>query len=693
MAQKDDLNPPPADSNGGKNSSKDNKPNAYVFWYLLAAGIVLALMLSLISSTGKGTKVVYSEFVAGLNSGKYNPSNVHDMVYGVDALTFHDKSMKSAIRDLVKADPAEPKSDSASNSSTSKEVKRFYVPVSSMSSGERDALAALLRDKRIQFEYESAPTELQTLFPLLLLIVSVIFLIFIIRRLGGTGAAMSFGRSRGKLYAQDDVRTTFANVAGIDEAVDELKEIVDFLKTPEKYQALGGRIPRGVLLVGPPGTGKTLLAKAVAGEAGVPFFGLSGSDFVEMFVGVGAARVRDMFAQAVQRSPSIIFIDELDALGKVRGSGMPGGQDEREQTLNALLVEMDGFSSDKSVIVMGATNRPETLDPALMRPGRFDRHVLVDKPDYKGRESILKVHSSKVRMDDTVNFYKIAKLTPGFSGADLANLVNEAALLAARGGKKMVGMKEFEEAIERVIAGLEKTTRIISPEEKQRVAFHECGHALIACSLPNTDPVHKISIIPRGFGALGYMLQRPQDDRHLVTQSELRNKISVLLGGIGAEDIIYKETSTGASNDLERATDLARRMVTEFGMSPKLGRVNYHTSQRNPFLGTASGSSDYMHSESTIREIDLEIKRIIDETMNGVLDILRDRRQILDHMAKDLMEMEVMDSDHLDSILQQYKTGPQIKPGTYAPEPSGDAVSSQDLRVSDLPPTNQQLGS
>ncbi len=463
-------------------------------------------------------------------------------------------------------------------------------------------------------------------------------------------------------------------MAGINEAVEELREIVEFLKTPGKYQALGGRIPRGVLLVGPPGTGKTLLAKAVAGEAGVPFFSLSGSDFVEMFVGVGAARVRDMFAQAVQRAPSIIFIDELDALGKVRGSGVQGGHDEREQTLNALLVEMDGFSSDQSVIVMGATNRPETLDPALLRPGRFDRHVLVDRPDYKGREAILKVHSAKVKLDDGVDLRRIAKLTPGMVGADLANLVNEAALLAARAGKPAVTSLELEEAIERVVAGLEKSSKVIHQDEKQRVAFHESGHALVACSLPHTDPVHKISIIPRGMGALGYMLQRPEDDRHLVTQTELVNRICTLLGGIAAEEVIFQETSTGAQNDLERATDIARRMVMEFGMSPKMGRVNYRESKRSLFLaGASTGGADYAHSESTLREIDLEVKRIVDDCMETARDILKRRRTVLEQITKELIEVEVMDADQLYRILDAHRTGPQIKPGTYVDRPAEDA--------------------
>jgi cell division protease FtsH len=334
--------------------------------------------------------------------------------------------------------------------------------------------------------------------------------------------------------------------------------------------------------------------------------------------------------------------------------------------LNALLVEMDGFSSDQSVIVMGATNRPETLDPALLRPGRFDRHVLVDRPDYKGREAILKVHAVKIKMDDDVDLGRLAKLTPGFVGADLANLVNEAALLAARKNKSAVAMEEFEDAIERVVAGLEKTSRIIHQDEKQRVAYHECGHALVACSLPHTDPVHKISIIPRGYGALGYTLQRPEDDRHLVTQTELENRICVLLGGIAAEETVYQETSTGAQNDLERATDVARRMVTEFGMSPKLGRVNYHERRHSPFLGgAATATIDYAHSEQTVREIDLEVRRIIDECMQTARDILGGRRGVLEHMTRDLIESEVMDGDQLQRILEEHKTGPQIKPGTY----------------------------
>ena len=554
------------------------------------------------------------------------------------------------------------------------------MPFVKAAEDDKTKLTDELRKAGISYGYDRPPSEWQSLAIFFLPILLLLFLfLFLFRRVGGAGQAMSFGRSRGRLYAQEDIDANFKDVAGIDEAVEELREVVEFLEKPEKYQALGGRIPRGVLLVGPPGTGKTLLAKAVAGEAGVPFYGLSGSDFVEMFVGVGAARVRDMFQQAAQRSPAIIFIDELDALGKVRGSGMPGGHDEREQTLNALLVEMDGFSTEQSVIVMGATNRPETLDPALLRPGRFDRHVLVDRPDFQGREAILKVHVGKIKMDDSVDLGRVAKITPGFVGADLANLVNEAALLAARADKSRVTMVEFEEGIERVIAGLEKQTRIIHEEERQRVAYHECGHALVACMLPNTDPVHKISIIPRGFGALGYTMHRPEDEKQLVMQSELQNQICCLLGGIIAEEIVYSETSTGAQNDLQRATDIARRMVTDFGMSRKMGRVFHGENHVGPtFLGPQSFRAETQRSEETNREIDAELKRIIDEASTTVREILNSRRELLDHMTRELIEVEVMDADHLKRILDEHTTGPQIKPGTFAATETDETPAAND---------------
>jgi cell division protease FtsH len=482
------------------------------------------------------------------------------------------------------------------------------------SDAEEQALIRLLTEANLEWAYESEPSVWRAYLPMLVFTAAVVLMfLLMMRRLGGAGSPMQFGRSRGRLYAEEDLGLSFHDVAGIDEAVDEVREVVDFLRSPEKYQNLGGRIPKGVLLVGPPGTGKTLLAKAIAGEAGVPFFSLSGSDFVEMFVGVGAARVRDMFQQAEAKAPCIIFIDELDALGKSRGGGIVGGHDEREQTLNALLVEMDGFESNLGVIVMAATNRPETLDSALLRPGRFDRHVLVDRPDVRGREAILKVHVKNVKLDPTVDLKHVASITPGFVGADLANLVNEAALLAARGEKSAVGMWEFNEGVERVTAGLEKKQRVMNDDEKLRVAYHESGHALVAYCLPNTDPVHKVSIIPRGLAALGYTMQRPEGDRYLVTKSELESRIQVLLAGTVAEEIIYNDISSGAQNDLERASEIARSMVMEYGMS-RLGRICYRESSRSAFLATSGGEErSRSFSETTAREIDLEVKRIVDE--------------------------------------------------------------------------------
>ncbi len=662
-----ESDPPPKGQSSDPQKRPDRQKSSNLFWYLMLGLVLAAVLFSFVSNRKKGEELDFSEFKEGIKSGRFDSTNVFEVTFGDGQLTFQDQ----------------PNPTGGPSSETAGTTKHYYVPMVGVTEAEQDKLTDLLDKKEIDWGGTEPPSQWQSLavllfFPVMLLV----FFIFIFRRMGGPGAAMSFGRSRGRLYAQEEIDITFSDAAGIDEAVEELREVVEFLRTPGKYQALGGRIPRGVLLVGPPGTGKTLLAKAVAGEAGVPFFSLSGSDFVEMFVGVGAARVRDMFQQAIQRAPSIIFIDELDALGKVRGSGMPGGHDEREQTLNALLVEMDGFASDQSVIVMAATNRPETLDPALLRPGRFDRHVLVDRPDIKGREAILKVHSTKIKMDDGIDLSKVAKLTPGFVGADLANLCNEAALLAARKNNTRVTMAEFEEGIERVIAGLEKQTRIIHEDEKQRVAYHECGHALVACSLPNTDPVHKISIIPRGMGALGYTMQRPEDDRKLITQSELESRIAVLLGGIASEEIIFQETSTGAQNDLQRATDIARRMVTEFGMSPKLGRVHYSETQRSPFImGNQGMPLEQAHSEDTVREIDLEVKRIIEESSRTAHEILSSRREVLEHMTRDLIECEVMDADHLHQILDEHKTSPQIKPGTFAttagseepaPEPSGE---------------------
>ena len=490
-------------------------------------------------------------------------------------------------------------------------------------------------------------------------------LVLILRWMMGGSSPLTFGRSKAKVCVQKDLDVTFQDVAGIEEAVAELREVVDFLKTPEKYQALGGRIPKGVLLVGPPGTGKTLLARAVAGEAEVPFFSLSGSDFVEMFVGVGAARVRDLFAQAESRAPCIIFIDELDALGKTRSGMTVGGHDEREQTLNQLLVEMDGFASNRGVIIMAATNRPETLDAALMRPGRFDRTVVVDRPDIVGREAILKVHARNVRLGPDVDLRRVAGLTPGSVGADLANIVNEAALMGARTGKDVVGMAELEEAVERGAVGLERKSRIMNADEKQRVAYHEAGHALVACSLPNTSPVHKISIIPRGVGALGYVLSRPEEDRYLVTQSELESQIKVALGGTLAEELVFREISNGATSDLEQASRIALAMVKEFGMS-RLGRVNFHGRSGPGFLNGGATEGERNYSERTAREIDLEVRNILQDATEAVREVLLSRRAALEAIAQRLMEKEVMDRTELVHLLEQHIPGPRLVPCSEA---------------------------
>jgi len=484
--------------------------------------------------------------------------------------------------------------------------------------------------------------------------IGIFFLIwrYAMKKMGPGMGVMSFSKSKAKIFAETETKVTFADVAGIDEAKEELKEVVEFLQNPEKFQKLGGRIPKGVLLVGLPGTGKTLLAKAVAGEAKVTFFSISGSEFVEMFVGVGAARVRDLFSQAAAQAPCIIFIDELDALGKARGVNVMGGHDEREQTLNQLLVEMDGFETNKGVIIMAATNRPEILDPALLRPGRFDRQVLVDRPDINGREAILKIHCKHVVLGPDVDLRKIAGLTPGFVGADLANIVNEAALLAARKNKETVDSAEFDEAIDRVVGGLEKKNRVMNSKEKEIVSFHESGHAIVAESVEHADPVHKISIIPRGIAALGYTQQRPTEDRYLMTRSELLDRLAVLLGGRVAEELVFNEISTGAQNDLQRATDIARSMVTEYGMSDRMGLVTYERPRQPMFLpGNFAQSNTY--SEEKASQIDGEITRFIDEAHQRVKKILSERRKILDELAHLLSEKESVQGDELRKMLSE----------------------------------------
>jgi cell division protease FtsH len=597
----------------GKKGAAPTRPSA--IWWVLGALVMLALAQAyLLSPTGR--QIPYSEFKQLVRSGQVAEVAVGD----------------TTIRGQLK------KADGPTTFSTT----RIEDP----------KLIEELDQAGVQYQGEVVsrwlPEVLSWLVPVLLIIA---LWTFFFRRIGGAeGGVMSFARSKAKIYAEDDVKVSFADVAGVDEAAQELREVVEFLKTPKKYTNLGGKIPKGVLLVGPPGTGKTLLARAVAGEAKVPFFSLSGSEFVEMFVGVGAARVRDLFAQAEAKAPCIVFIDELDALGKVRQQSPIGSHEEREQTLNQLLAEMDGFDARKAIIIMGATNRPEVLDPALMRPGRFDRQVLVDKPDVKGREAVLRIHVRNVKLATEVDLMKIAVRTAGFAGADLANLVNEAALLAARRDKMAVDMRDFDEAIDRLIAGLEKK-RVMSSKEREIIDYHESGHAIVASTLPGTDPVHKISIVARGFGALGYTMQTPLEDRYLMQRRDLMNQLALLLGGRSAEEIALGEISTGAQNDLQRVADIARSMVTEWGMSERIGAVNLDARRGRNFLDTAQGGERGLHSEETARLIDDEVKIIVTEAHNEARRILLEKREILEVVTRRLLDKEVMEGDELRQIL------------------------------------------
>lgn len=627
---KDDLNPIErflerlrgATGNGGSGSPDPSQKKVHFsLWYFIVAMLLITWLQGYLAEPQR-EKIPYSEFKQWVRTGK-----VADLVLGPDRIrgeTRDDRGQAQHFLTLRVEDPE---------------------------------LVQLLDEKGVKYtgyaENKWVALLLSWLLPLAFFI---FFWSFLIRRMGaGPQGVLSVGKARVKIFAEKEVGITFADVAGIDEAKAELEEIVQFLKFPEKFQRLGGRIPKGVLLVGAPGTGKTLLAKAVAGEAGVPFFSISGSEFVEMFVGVGAARVRDLFGQAKEQAPCIIFIDELDALGKARGLNPVGGHDEREQTLNQLLVEMDGFDPRSGVIIMAATNRPEILDPALLRPGRFDRHVAIDKPDIRGREAILMIHAREVRLDPEVDLKKIAGLTPGFVGADLANLVNEAALVAARRDAESVTMADFQEAVDRIIGGLEKKNRAMNPKEKEIVAYHESGHALVAMILPNADPVNKISIIPRGIAALGYTQQLPTEDRYLMTREELLGRLQVLLGGRVAEELVFGDVSTGAMNDLQRATDIARSMVTEYGMSDRLGPLTYNREPRSAFLDLGVGQRTREYSEQTAESIDEEITRIIEETYQKARSILRGRKETLDRLARILLEKESIEGDELKDFIAGVK--------------------------------------
>lgn len=547
-------------------------------------------------------------------------------------------------------------------------VKGNYVTVKKFSTTMFETFLEeekkIWKEKEIKFTFEVDSNEWMTvLFGFLPWILIIGIWLLIMRRMqggaGGQRGIFNFGKSKAKLISESATKVTFRDVAGADEAKQELEEIIEFLKEPSKFQKLGGKIPRGVLLLGPPGTGKTLLARAVAGEAGVPFFSISGADFVEMFVGVGASRVRDLFDQGKKNAPCIIFIDEIDAVGRHRGAGLGGGHDEREQTLNALLVEMDGFEQNSGVIIIAATNRPDVLDPALLRPGRFDRQVVVDRPDVKGREGVLKVHTRKIPLGKTVNLKTIAKGTPGLAGADLANMVNEAALLAARKDKKQVEMEDFEEAKDKVMMGMERKSMIISEDEKKMTAYHETGHVLTARLLPESDPVHKVTIIPRG-RALGVTHYLPIDEKHTYSKKYIEAKIVTLLGGRAAEMIVFDQFTTGAGNDIERATELARKMVCEWGMSPELGPVAFGKNEEEIFLGREiTKHSDY--SNETAQKIDSEIKRIVTEAMDKAEKLLRDNREMLTKLSEHLLEREILDSVEIDKIMNGEELPPPRK--------------------------------
>ena len=663
--------PPPK---GGDEQRKGKDPlrpirGPAVLWYLLV-GLLISLLLAGMFRIPVAEDIPYSEFVRLIEQGPVETNPQAHIVVSKKSGKETLKVRYSNPRDLV-VEPYQVVGTityeiiEPADKRTQPEDRKFRTSRLGMGTDDNALIQLMLSKGFRDVRGGEPPTFWEQYGPhFVLLLVFVLVMLFLLRRMGGPGSAMAFGRSRHKMYAQEDIGVTFDDVAGVDEAVEELREVVEFLKTPQKFRALGGRIPKGMLLVGPPGTGKTLLAKAIAGEAGVPFFSLSGSDFVEMFVGVGAARVRDMFQQAQARAPCIVFIDELDALGKTRGTSIVGSHDEREQTLNALLVEMDGFSPNSGVIVLAATNRPETLDPALLRPGRFDRHVLVDRPDLRGREAILKVHSKNVKLAPDVDISDIAAITPGFVGADLANLVNEAALLAARKNRDSVTMEEFTEAVERVTAGLEKRRRLMNEEEKRRVAYHEGGHALVAFSLPNTDPVHKVSIIPRGIAALGYVLQRPEGDRYILTQSELESRIQVALAGSVAEELVFQDLSTGAQNDFQRATDLARSMVVDYGMS-RMGRIALRDDAPGGYLaGLDWNRANRWYSEATAQEVDAEIRRILTDSLEKVRDIMQARRQALVALAERLMEKEVIDAQELKEVIEANVPGPLVVPGT-----------------------------
>ena len=606
-----------------------DKKNQINFWYVIIAISGILLVQNIYTQYSKVKPIPYSQFQSLLDQGEIAEIAIaEDHIYGTLR-----KTGANGLKDFVTT-RVEPE------------------------------LAAKLDKQGVIYTGVIKNTWIRDILSWLLpMAIFIAIWLFIIRRMSGGigGSMMSIGKSRAKIFVEKEIKVSFADVAGVDEAKEELIEIVNFLKDIKGYSYLGGRAPKGVLLVGPPGTGKTLLARAVAGEASVPFFSISGSEFVEMFVGVGAARVRDLFEQARKIAPSIIFIDELDSLGRARGAYGLGGNDEKEQTLNQLLAELDGFDPQSGVVLLAATNRPEILDPALLRAGRFDRQVLVDRPDKIGRQQILVVHLKKVKLDVDVKPEQIAALTPGFTGADLANLVNEAALLATRRTAESVGMTDFNNAIERIVAGLEKRNRLLNPVERRVVAFHELGHAMVALALPGTDEVHKVSIIPRGVGALGYTIQRPTEDRYLMTRAELENKMAMLLGGRASEHVVFSEISTGAADDLARATDIARAMVLRYGMSEALGNVAYDR-ERSTFVQPGipmPQTRDY--SENTANLVDSTVHALVEKAFKQAVSILEANRALLDRTAEELLKTETLNQPQIEILKREINTGPTLK--------------------------------
>ncbi len=639
------------------------------FWYIVAAFLAIMLIQDLLYQPTHIKTISYSEFEQLADQGK-----VTDIVVGPTTIsgTYKASEVQAnppagpslALPGPAAAPPAEPQ-----------HFQTYRVP---------PELADKLAKDRLSFSGEAPPGLLETALGWILPAVGFVLLwMFLVRPMAGQGMGglMSVGKSKAKVFVEKGIKTTFADVAGVDEAKEELKEVVSFLKNPASYGRLGAHVPKGVLLVGPPGTGKTLLARAVAGEAGVNFFSISGSEFVEMFVGVGAARVRDLFEQARQNAPAIVFIDELDALGRARGTFLPGGggHDEKEQTLNQLLSELDGFDPSIGVVLLAATNRPEILDSALLRPGRFDRQILVDRPDKKGRSDILMIYLKKIKLAPGIAVDEIAALTPGFTGADLANLVNEAALLATRRGADAVVLDDFTQAIERIVAGLEKRNRLLIPQERDVVAHHEMGHALVAMSLPRVDPVEKVSIIPRGIAALGYTMQRPTEDRFLMDRTELMNRMTVLLGGRAAESLFYEDVSTGAADDLAKATNIARSMVVRFGMDAKLGQVTYEP-ETTPFLGAPAAAEwqPRRYGEATANAIDTAVRELIDVAFKKAAEILTANRAVLDQAAKELLTKETFSTEDLKKVAAELSPiGPrETAPGAGVGIAAATAIGS-----------------